>query len=343
MIDDEEEGIDDPDDPDCDDITDSPGDTDDKSTDGKHKDSQSRDWMLTIRAEGHTEDDVKALFEKIGVGAVFQREIGGKTEYEHFQCFLQVKTPMRFSTLKNHLTDAGFGDAHIEPRRKTVEDCVNYCTKEETRAGEPIYVGKINMKDKQGQRSDLIGFREQILGGMSVQEVLLGDTEAKAAHCTRWLGELEAAYVRKEHGGKLRDLDVHYLYGAPGVGKTRYVYDQYPIEDIYRVTNYKHPFDEYNRHKVLVLDEYDSQLPWEQLLCYLDRYPVTLPARYHNHQACFTTVWIISNLPLSAQYPDIVGERRFALIRRLTDCSYMTPEGELIKEPLPGRQEGGSP
>ena len=141
--------------------------------------------MLTIRAEGHTEDDVKALFEKIGVGAVFQREIGGKTEYEHFQCVLQVKTPMRFSTLKNHLTDAGFGDAHIEPRRKTVEDCVNYCTKEETRAGEPIYVGKINMKDKQGQRSDLIGFREQILGGMSVQEVLLGDTEAKAAHCTR--------------------------------------------------------------------------------------------------------------------------------------------------------------
>ena len=71
MIDDEEEGIDDPDDPDCDDITDSPGDTDDKSTDGKHKDSQSRDWMLTIRAEGHTEDGVKALFEKIGVGAVF--------------------------------------------------------------------------------------------------------------------------------------------------------------------------------------------------------------------------------------------------------------------------------
>ena len=262
--------------------------------DGGKRDQQSRDWMLTIRAMDHTEDEVKALFEKIGVGAVFQREIGGKTEYEHFQCFLQVKSPMRFSTLKNH------------------------------------------MKDKQGQRSDLIGLREQILDGMSVQEVLLGDSEAKAAHCTRWLGELEEAYVRKELGGKLRDIDAHYLYGAPGVGKTRYVYDHYSIEDIYRVTNYKHPFDEYDRHKVLVLDEYDSQLPWEQLLNYLDRYPVVL-------QACFTTVWIISNLPLAAQYPDIVGERRLALMRRLADCSYMTPEGELIKEPLPGRQEGGSP
>ena len=36
-----------------------------------------------------------------------------------------------------------------------------YCTKTETRAGEPVFVGKINMKDKQGQRSDLIGLREQ--------------------------------------------------------------------------------------------------------------------------------------------------------------------------------------
>lgn len=318
------------------------GGADTKESKGGH-DTQSRDWMLTIRAEGHMENEIKALFEKIGAGAVFQRETGADTGYEHFQCFLQVKTPMRFSTLKNHLTNAGFRDAHIERRRKSVADCVAYCTKSETQAGQPVYVGKINMKDKRGQRSDLIGLREQILDGMSMQEVLLGDSGAKAAHCTRWLGELEEAYVRKELGGKLRDIDAHYLYGAPGVGKTRFVYDRYPIEDIYRVTNYKHPFDEYGRHKVLVLDEYDSQLPWEQLLNYLDRYPVVLPARYHNHQACFTAVWIISNLPLAAQYPDIVGERRLALMRRLADCNYMTPEGELIKEPLPGRQEGGSP
>lgn len=307
------------------------------------RDKQSRDWMLTIRAAGHAENDVKTLFEKIGTGAVFQRETGKDTGYEHFQCFLQVKSPMRFSTLKNHLTAAGFKDAHIEPRQGSVADCVTYCTKSDTQAGSPVYVGKIEMKDQQGQRTDLIELREQILDGKSMQEVLLGDEDAKAAHCTRWLGELEAAYIHKEHGGKLRDLDVHYLYGSPGVGKTRYVYDHYPIEDIYRITDYKHPFDEYNRHKVLVLDEYDSQLPWEQLLCYLDRYPVTLPARYHNHQACFNTVWILSNLPLSLQYPDVVGERRLALLRRLTDCSRMTADGEMVKEPLPGRQEGGSP
>ena len=48
------------------------------------EDQESRDWMLTIRAEGHTSDDVKDLFEQIGSGAVFQKERGGKTDYEHY-------------------------------------------------------------------------------------------------------------------------------------------------------------------------------------------------------------------------------------------------------------------
>ena len=303
------------------------------------RDRQSRDWMLTVPAEDHTQDEVRTLFEKIGTGAVFQHETGATTGYEHFQCFLQMKSPMRFSTLKNHLTDAGFGDAHIEPRHGSVEDCVAYCTKPDTRADDPVYVGEIDMKDRQGRRSDLIAFREQILDGVPVQQVLLDDTEAKAAHCTKWLNAFSEACARQEYGNKLRDVSVHYLYGAPGVGKTRYVYDRYPFEDVYRVTDYAHPFDEYDRHRVLVLDDYDSQLPWEQLLSYLDRYPVTLPARYHNHQACFDTVWIISNLPLTAQYPDITGARRLALLRRITDCTHMLADGTLVKEPLPGQRE----
>lgn len=307
--------------------------------DGLVRDQQSRDWMLTIPAADHMKDGITAFFKRIGTGAVFQHETGAVTGYEHFQCFLQMKSPMRFSTLKKHLTDAGFRDAHIEPRHGSVEDCVKYCTKTDTRADDPVYIGEIDMKDKQGRRSDLIGFRKQLLNGMTLQQILLSDTEAKAAHCTKWLRELNEAYAHQEHGNKLRDVKTHYLYGAPGVGKTRYIYDRYPFEDVYRVTDYAHPFDEYDRHRILVLDDYDSQLPWEQLLSYLDPYPVTLTARYHNHQACFDTVWIISNLPLSAQYPDITGERRLALLRRITDCSRMLPDGTLVAEPLPGRRE----
>ena len=288
--------------------------------------------MLTIRADGHASDAVKALLERIGSGGVFQKEKGGKTSYEHYQCFLQTATPMRWSTLKNHLAKAGFNDAHIEVRKGSVADCIRYCTKEESRVDEPVYVGKIRMNDRKGTRSDLAELREKILNGASVDDVLLEDDESKAARVTKWLGELAAARDRREYGQKMRDIEVHYLYGRPGIGKTRYVYERYPIEEIYRVTDYRHPFDEYDRQRVLVLDEYDSQFDWSKLLCYLDRYPLMLPARYRNHQACYTVVWILSNLPLSNQYPLIHGDRRNALTRRIVEVLHMKEDGTIDYE-----------
>lgn len=300
------------------------------------EDKQSRDWMLTIRAKGHTTDDVKAFFERIASGAVFQQE-RGKTGYWHFQCFMQLASPMRWTTLKGHLAKSGFADAHFEPRKGSVADCMRYCTKRETRIGEPVYVGKLHLRDQQGARNDLHELREQILAGASVDDVLLGDEKSRAARYTKWLADLAAARDRKRFGEKMRELTVHYVWGAPGVGKTRFVYDSHPIGDIYRITDYKHPFDEYDGQDVLVLDEYDSQFDWEKLLCYLDRYPLTLPARYHNHQAAYTKVYILSNKPLKDQYPLVSGSRRMALIRRLTDCRHMVAGGEMFAEPLPGR------
>ena len=37
----------------------------------------------------------------------------------------------------------------------------------------------------------------------------------------------------------------------------------------------------------------------------LDGYPLALPARYANRQACYTTVYIISNIDLSQQYKNV--------------------------------------
>ncbi|PJM75366.1 hypothetical protein [Bifidobacterium simiarum] len=164
------------------------------------EDQQARDWMLTIRAEGHDEDQVKKLFEDLGTGAVFQREKGSETGYEHFQCFLQLTSPIRWPTLKNHLEKAGFNDAHIEARKGTVMKCVEYCTKEETRISGPIYVGSINLRDQQGRRNDLSEIRRKILDGASVAEVLLDDEDNKAARYTKWMGELAAARDQREYG-----------------------------------------------------------------------------------------------------------------------------------------------
>lgn len=288
----------------------------------------ARDWMLTISAEKHTRQDVEELLDILGA-YIFQQEEGGKSDYPHFQAFLQLQTPVHMGTLKNKFKKAGFNDAHIEMRKGTVQDCVDYCSKEETRVDGPWRGGEINLKDQQGSRSDLAELRRQIMDGASVSEVLLNDDACQAARYTRYLSELATARDRVKYGRQLRDITVHYLWGDPGVGKTKYIYDNNPIENIYRVTDYRHPWDEYEGQSILVLDEFDSQFSWDQLLVFLDRYPVMLPARYNNHVACFTTVWIISNEPLSKQYPERTGEKRNALLRRISTNQRMLKGGEL--------------
>lgn len=41
------------------------------------------------------------------------------------------------------------------------------------------------------------------------------------------------------------------------------------------------------------------------MLDYLDCYPLALPARYANRQACYSTAVLISNIDLRDQYPNV--------------------------------------
>ena len=74
--------------------------------------------------------------------------------------------------------------------------------------------------------------------------------------------------------------------------------DKHGYKNVFRVTNYAHPFDGYRGERVLLFDEFRSSLPLADMLKYLDGYPLMLPCRYADKVACFTEVYIISNIPL---------------------------------------------
>jgi hypothetical protein len=101
-----------------------------------------------------------------------------------------------------------------------------------------------------------------------------------------------------------RKLEVAYLYGDTGTGKTRSIMEQYGYTNVFRVTNYKHPFDQYKGQDVIMFEEFQSSIPINQMLIYLDGYPVTLPCRYSDKVACYTKAYILSNIDLKEQYPD---------------------------------------
>ena len=102
-----------------------------------------------------------------------------------------------------------------------------------------------------------------------------------------------------------RDLTVTYIFGKTGSGKTRSVMDRYGYENCYRVTDYKHPFDTYDGQYVIIFEEFRGGLKHGDMLNYLDGYPLLLPCRYFNRQACYTKVFIITNVPPDSQYMNI--------------------------------------
>lgn len=114
--------------------------------------------------------------------------------------------------------------------------------------------------------------------------------------------------LEEENKNKFRQLSVYYIWGAPGVGKTRSVMEKYGYANVYRVTNYKNPFDQYKGQRVMLFDEFRSSLPITEMLNYLDGYPFMLPCRYSDKAACYDTVYIVTNIPMEEQYPNVQFE-----------------------------------
>lgn len=298
-----------------------------------HTPAASRDWMMTIPAEKITDDDIELFLTSVHAsGAVFQREQGEKTQYAHWQMLVQFPSPKRFSTLKNQCKRFGMDQAHLEPRHGTVAQAVAYCSKSETRVGETHTFGEIAQRDEQGHRSDIQRLREMILSGMTVEEVLMADEAGAAARYVGYLRDLAAArdVTRAQ---SWRDMDVWYIYGKPGVGKSRYALKCFP--DAYRVTTYQHPFDGYRGQSTLILDEFDGQIELPLLLNILDGYPLELPCRYANKQALFTTVIMISNEPIGAYYLNYAPDRLDALYRRIVRFIHFISEDKLKDMDLP--------
>lgn len=81
--------------------------------------------------------------------------------------------------------------------------------------------------------------------------------------------------------------------------------NEYGNENVYRVNNYQHPFDNYNGEPILFLDEFHGNIPLTDILQILDKPPCRLAARYNDKYACYDKVFIASNIDLSKQYQNI--------------------------------------
>lgn len=275
--------------------------------------TQSRKYQLTVNNPQDKGLDHEALKQILGqlkscMYWCMADEIGLDTQTPHTHIFAAMKTPVRFSTIKKR-----FPEAHIEQAHGTAQENRDYVQKSgkwanDAKADTSIpdtfeEWGEMPDETGQGARTDIALIYQQIEEGMSNAEIMAANPDS-AMHIGK-MDKIRQDILEARYREQWRDLDVTYIFGPTETGKTRGVMEKHGYSSVYRVTDYKHPFDRYAQEPVLLLDEFRSSLLIGDMLDYLDGYPLALPARYANRQACFETVYIISNIDLSEQYPNI--------------------------------------
>ena len=192
-------------------------------------------------------------------------------------------------------------------------------TKELTRAGEIFGNGQIDITECRGKRNDLLSMITMLEDGATMDELRESYKTQFLLYQSR-LKSYKQNILETTYKNTFRKLTVTYIHGKTGAGKTRFVMEKYGYSNVCRITNYKHPFDYYDNQSCVIFEEFRSSLKIEQMLNYLDGYPLSLPARYGDKTACFDKVYIVTNIPLSSQYPDTQidhPETYKALLRRI--------------------------
>lgn len=291
----------------------------------KMNDTRSRKYQVTFNNpddHGVTHETIKNSMKELNcLYYCMADEIGEKEQTPHIHLYFCCENAVYFSRVKNL-----FPSAHIESCKGTSKDNRDYIRKEGRHADKSITSLPDTFEEYGELPNDTITKNEtvsadvlnMIKNGCDNPQII----EAYPSYLTR-INHLDAArnlFIEEKFKKNKRAVEVFYIFGDTGTGKTSYVMDTYGYENVYKVTNYSHPFDGYSGQDVLLLDEYHSNLTISDLLQYLDIYPCQLPARYSNRWACYSKVFIVSNIDLNKQYPNIQKEDKKtfnALIRRI--------------------------
>lgn len=297
-------------------------------------DTQCRKWQITINNpidKGFTHEKIARELQGLkSIVYYCMADESGQTHHTHIYC--AFSSAVRFSTLK-----ARFEGGHIEAARGSSTQNKDYISKtgkweSDRKHGTRIpgtfeEWGEIPV-DQQGQRTDLADLYEMVKGGATDVEIL--EVHPKAMMYLDKIERVRQTLKAERYATEFRHLEVTYIWGPTGTGKTRGVMEEHGYDKVCRVTDYDHPFERYNGEDIIVFDEFRSQLRISDMLNYLDGYPLMLPCRYANRQACYTKVYLISNVPIGQQYRNVQMDEPLtweAFVRRIHRIVEYTSEG----------------
>lgn len=288
----------------------------------KQKTKRPYKWFITINnpAEhncSHEEIKMNLLALNL-IYACMKDEIGDKEKTYHTHLFIYLKNGVTFERVKKL-----FSTANIQEALGTPKQCRDYILKEgehsdkaETTVPDTFEeIGELPIETKEKNTTMWLDIQEMIKSGCSDMEIY--EKYPNSPLHSKAIQSIRKAYLRENSKGKRVKKKVFYYFGDTETGKSRSILDTYGDENVYIVTDYKHPFDSYIGEKIIVFDEFHSGIDIQAMLRYIDIYNCELPARYENTFANYDTIFIVSNIPLSEQFEYSDKKTFNAFIRRI--------------------------
>lgn len=306
--------------------------------------AQYRKYLLTIQnplERGLDHGTIRDILATMNVTYWCMADEVATTGTPHTHVFLYRKGAIRVDTIRRK-----FPNCHYDSCQGTCTENRDYILKqgkwadtEKAETGVPgtfEEFGEIPAEREEGgtRDADLI---DAIDAGKTTEDIIR--STPKYVFRSNDIDVLRQTLTTERYRTQNRDVTVNYLFGPTASGKTSSIYAAHPAAEICRITNYGTPasgvkFDGYHGHPILVFEEFHGQIPLPDLLNYLDRYPLMLPARYSDRVACFTTVYITSNSPLEELYcaeQRICPETWEAFVRRISHIIEFFADGSRVE------------
>lgn len=246
----------------------------------------------------------------------FQEELAPETGTPHLQGYIVMHQTHRVTGVAKFLPNC-----HIEKRRGSVQEALDYVSKDESRKPmtEPYCNGV--PPPGQGYRSDVEGMAVAISAGMSLVQLW----ELMPGNILR-MGRAAQLGIRLQNqlsNTVLREITTQVYWGATGTGKSTRAWRlglQLGLGSPFIWTR-SHDSSRalgYSGERVIILDDFrDGWFPIDTLLRILDGFPHPVTTFGEFTYAKWTNVWITSNIPPRSWYANEESASREALFRRL--------------------------
>lgn len=228
---------------------------------------------------------------------IFSVERGENEETEHIQGFIMFVCGRRFRTVRKELLFH-----HIEKAKGTNVQARGYCLKSDTHIAGPFEYGDFC---EERSRTDIKSFYEMVESGATNQELKNMFPKLYEKNVNK-IHKFRADAFEEKFRYSLRNVEVTYIYGSPGVGKSKMIYHNNDIRDIFSVDHYDNSmFTGYEFQDVILFDEFTDKLEPQMLNKLLDCYPVHLRGLGTADYASYHKVYIVSNYSPSEIYSSL--------------------------------------